>query len=76
MNALDLIHAVPEVEKHLVDDMSRKIYNMRMEYLVYRNIFALRDEIKKLGLTWRVRPDVKNFLDRSSDKRFSISGTA
>ena len=74
MNALDLIHAVPEVEKHLVDDMSRKIYNMRMAYLVYRDIFALRDEIKKLGLTWRVRPDVKNFLDKTKPNEIVIFG--
>ena len=38
LNALDLIHTVPEIEQRLVDDMSRKIYDIRMEYAIYGNI--------------------------------------
>ena len=74
MNALDLIHAVPEVEKRLVDDMSRQIYDMRIKYLIYRNFFALRDDIKKLNVTWRHRPDVKKFLDNNKLNKVIIFG--
>lgn len=74
MNVLDLIHAVPEVEKRLADDMSRKIYDMRMKYLIYRDVFSLRDDIKKLNVVWRQKPDVKKFLNDNKPKKIIIFG--
>ena len=53
MKALDLIHSVPEVEKHLTDEMSRQVYKVRMEYAVYPNIDNLWSNISTLNIKWK-----------------------
>ena len=45
---------VDTVEKHLVDDMSKKIYELRLKYSLYGNYDELHYDILKLGLEWQI----------------------
>ncbi|MBR1859902.1 MAG: FkbM family methyltransferase [Selenomonadaceae bacterium] len=74
MNALDLIHAVPEVEKRLSDDLSRKIYEIRMNYVVYGDIDIFRDSIMELNTKWQFNSTVDEFFSRNKPKKVVIFG--
>ena len=47
MKALDLIHMVPEVEKRLSDDISKNIYEIKMQYILNRNVKVLLNDLIK-----------------------------
>lgn len=75
MNAIDLIHAVPEVEKHLSDEMSRQIYKIRLNYSIYRNVDEFFENIAKLNIKWLYEPDLDEFFSRNVNaKRIVIFG--
>ena len=75
LNAIDLIHTVPEVEKRLVDDMSRQIYNICIDHAIYRDIEKFRENIANLNIKWRYRPDLENFFTKNNPKRIIIFGS-
>lgn len=54
MEALNFIHAVPEVERHLADELSKKIYEMRVNYSIYRNTDEFFYDILNLDLEWSI----------------------
>ena len=54
MNGLNLVHKTNEVENHLVDDMSRKLYEIRMDYAIYRNKDKLISDILNLNFEWQI----------------------
>ena len=74
MNALELIHAVPEVERRLADDMSRRIYEIRMEYAIHRNKKKLLEDIQNLVPDWNYRPELEEYLKRNNPKKLIIFG--
>lgn len=75
LKALDLIHAVPEVEKRLADDMSRKIYEIRMEYAIHKNKDKLIDSIKTLIPDWNYRPELEEFFTLTKPRNVIIFGS-
>ena len=52
LKALKLIHAVPKVEKNLIDELSRQVYEVRMEYAIYPDIDTLWENISKINTSW------------------------
>ena len=72
LNALDLIHTVSEVEKRLADDMSYKIYEIRLNYLIYNDYLKLREELVNLASDWRFSPKSEQLLDKA--KKIIIFG--
>ena len=53
-SASDLIKSVANVENHLADDMSKKIYEARLKYFIKRDINELRLDLLDLGLEWTI----------------------
>lgn len=74
MNALDLIHAVPEVEKRLADDISRQIYEIRMEYAIHRSKNKLISDIRSMIPDWNYRPELDEFLNKTKPTNIVIFG--
>ena len=70
-----MIHTVPDVESRLADEMSRKIYAMRMEYAIYHNEYALMDNISTLDIDWHYTIDFESFLDKNNPQYIIIFGT-
>ena len=64
MKALDLIHMVPKVEKRLSDDLSRKIYEIRINYAIYRNTQTLMNEVINLSDKWNVPLKSTEMIDK------------
>ena len=67
LKALKLIHAVPEVERHLVDELSRKVFEVRMEYAIYPDIDSLWANISKVNINWSY-PKYFSKLEDAFDK--------
>ena len=74
LNVLDLIHAVPEVEKRLVDNTSKIIYKIRMNYAVYRDIDNLRESVLNLNVDWHFPTVVEEMFVKYNPKRILIFG--
>ena len=70
--ATDLLIKSPEVLKHLTDDLSKQIYDLRLEYLIDRNENFLRkksallcqsiDEDSKLNFISKVNGDFNTIV--------------
>ena len=52
--ATELIRKSADIENHLTDELSRKIYDIRLKYFFERNASTLREDILNLGLEWQI----------------------
>ena len=75
LNALNLIHSVPKIEQHLVDDLSKQIYNIRLDYAIYKDIEKFRENIANLNIEWNYRPDLESFFTKNKPKEIVIFGS-
>ena len=74
MKVLEYIRAVPEVENRLADDMSRKIYEMRMDYAIYQDREMLREQFQTLDLNWKFTGNFDKFVEEIQPKTIIIFG--
>ena len=75
MNALNLIRLVPKIENKILDLLSKRIYEIRLDYAVYKNMDNLRKSIIQSDIQWSYKPNFAEFLKQNKNKTIIIFGS-
>ena len=69
-----MIHKIPEVEKRLSDDISRKIYDMRVNFAIYEDLDYWTSNVLQLSRDWKFNSKFETFVDDNKIENIVIFG--